>query len=134
MMLEVTRVYVDSGQPHWEVGVWDQKDNIRIEWYPDFNTADDRRNYLVRCYDNDCGRRVHKVLQTNRNEDAEYGAEWALYGDGIEFKTMRFTRKNPYILDGFKITHIEMMFAFGGAEYITYRRYPLIDAARIEAD
>ena len=132
MMIEVSRVYVDCGQPHWEIGVWEGKDNLRIEWQPDFDSADERRDYLVRCYSNDVRRRVRRLLDTNTNENAEYGHEWNLYGDANERHDTQ-----PYTINDrgpqWRIVHCEVMLAFGGCYYVTYRRYPLIDAARIEA-
>lgn len=61
------------------------------------------------------------------NEDAEYGHEWNLYGDDVE-RTMY--APHPPLLKWRTVAQWKQ--ATDGRVVILYRRYPLIDAARIE--
>ncbi len=64
------------------------------------------------------------------NEDAEYGVEYNLYGDAETLKAFQDTDRNE--IDGWRLISTTFSFAFE-AYYATYRRYSLIDAARLEA-
>ena len=67
------------------------------------------------------------------NEDAEYGHEWNLYGEAETQSVMQYNDFNVCHHD-WLMTRCEPMLAFGTSRYYaTYRRYPLIDAAQIEA-
>jgi hypothetical protein len=78
--------------------------------------------------------------QSDANEDAEYGAEYALYG---EAETRYFVGKAAEIFIGkflsaadWKDRGVVVNFDDSDADY-TFgwsRRYPLLDAARIEAE
>jgi len=71
------------------------------------------------------------------NEDAEYAAEWGMYDEAEsmkrfedDFPTPAFV--TPLSLDAsWRRVYTMHSFCFG-ADLVTYRRYPLLDAARIE--
>jgi hypothetical protein len=66
------------------------------------------------------------------NEDAEYGAEWALYGEAVECKNVFQPNMNNWFGDNWRIIRVQR--DAPGVYFATYHHFPLIDEARIEAE
>ncbi|MFA5377853.1 MAG: hypothetical protein WC455_19035 [Dehalococcoidia bacterium] len=69
---------------------------------------------------------------TEANEDAEYGAEWGMWGEAETMKTLCPVGVVPdYITPDWRQIGSIAAFVFD-ADFVTYKRYPLLDADRIE--
>ncbi len=73
----------------------------------------------------------YKNADIEVNEDAEYSVEYKLYGDEVKCKNVYQPNGNNWFGDDWRMCHIQR--ESHGRYFVTYRRYPLIDAARIEA-
>lgn len=71
--------------------------------------------------------------QSDANEDAEYGAERALYVEETMKVLHPIGHKPDFVTADWRYSDAIHSFAFD-ADFVTYRRYVLIDAARIEAE
>lgn len=72
----------------------------------------------------------NKQDRIDANEDAEYGAEWGMYGEAAECKNVSQPNKNNWFGDNWRIIRVQR--DAPGEYFVTYRRYPLLDADRIE--